>query len=253
MAAITPWGEHMEMAKDMDAGSPDQLKRAIQYSGLGDYAKAQEYLDRMLETEPENHLLWYEKSKLPIVQEDNITVKSRSVSFSTYLRLPLAEKSDYLQRCGFEISEIPEVEGLLRAPNLIADQRVRYLNMAISCAPEKERAAYKSELDTLAAHAKEKRRFDIRAVILAGSIALLLAVLAVTLLNVYFDAWFFQNLILTIITLVVPYALSVVSMTLYTKARNNGNYTAFGFVCSLLALIISNLAIINALILFLTK
>ena len=243
----------MEIAVDTNDYLRSQLTRAMQCSGLGDYAKAQEYLDQMLESNPDNYLLWYEKSKLPIVQEDSVTIKNRTISLFAYMGLTVTEKNDYLQWSGFGISELPEVESFLRVPNLVADQRIRFLKMAIACAPEKEQSEYKAELNAIIAHAKERKRKDIHAAILVGSIALVFAVLAVLSLNFIIGAWFSKRLLYMMMAIVIPYALSILGMSLYTKARNNGNPTAIGLVCNLLALIISNLAIINALVLFFMK
>ena len=62
------------------------------------------------------------------MQEDVVTVKNRSLSLSAYQQLPLPDKSTYLQQCGFEITELPEVEAL-------------ELNEAAAVSKEKERLA----------------------------------------------------------------------------------------------------------------
>ena len=237
----------------MDNDSQNLLKRAIQCRSIGDYVKAQECLDALLETDPENHMLWYEKSKLPIIQEDNIFIRNRNVSLSTYQRLPLAEKSCYLQQCGFDIAEATEIEGSLRIPNLVAKQRVKYLRMAIGYAPESEMAIYTAELDAIAASNAERNLKEIKAAVLIGVIALIVVIATVLLLNNFYSASFFQIPMNTVIVLLVPYTLSVTGMVLYSKAKNNGNSTVAGLVCNLLALVISNLTIINAVILFVAK
>ena len=149
----------------MNINTNDALKRAAQCRELGDYSKAQEYLDMLRESDPENHMLWYEKSRLPIVQE------------------------------------------------------------------------------------------EINAVVATGAIAMLVSLLTVFVINAYNSAPFFRIPMNVIILLLIPYALSVTGMTLYTKAKNGGNSTAagVGLASNLTALIISNLSIVNAAILFFTK
>ena len=63
--------------KKMKKNTNYALKRAAQCRELGDYRKAQEYLDVLIESDPENHMLWYEKSMLPIMQDD---IESQSVA-----------------------------------------------------------------------------------------------------------------------------------------------------------------------------
>jgi len=229
------------------------LKRAAQCRELGDYSKAQEYLDMLIESDPENHMIWYEKSMLPIVQEDIIAVKNRSLSLSTYQKLPLPEMSSYLQQCGFEITELPEVEACLRATNLVASQRTKYLKMAIRHAPEDVKSVYMAELSAITSASESKGRKDINAAVATGVIALLVSLLTVFVIYAYNSALFFRIPTNVIILLLIPYALSVTGMTLYTKAKNGGNSTAAGLASNLTALIISNLSIVNAAILFFTK
>jgi len=237
----------------MNDESLNLLKRAIQCRELGDYSNAQRYLDKMIEADPENHLLWYEKSKLPIVQEDTITIKNRSLSLKSYQQLSLPDKSNYLQQCGFEITEFPEIEGCLNVPNLVANQRIKYLKMAINYAPENEKYIYTAELKAITDISIERGNRDIRNIILIGIIALLASVTTVFVLNTFYNTSFFRMPINGIIILLIPYALSITGMVLYTKAKNNGNSTTIGLICNLVALVISNLTIINAIILFFVK
>ena len=234
----------------IDDKSLNFLKRAIQCRELGDYGKAQRYLDKIIETYPENYLLWYEKSKLPIVQEDTVTIKNRSLSLTAYQQLSLPDKSNYLQQCGFEITELPEIEGCLSVPNLVAKQRTKYLKMAIGYAPENEKSVYLTELKTITDISIARGKNDIKAVILIGIIALLASLSTVFVLNAFFNASFFRMPMNWVIVLLIPYTLSVVGMVSYTKAKNSGNYTVFGLVCNLVALVISNLSIVNTIILF---
>ena len=240
-------------AADMNSDSLNLLKRAVQSRAIGDYDKAKEYLDRLIETDPENHTLWYEKSKLPIVQEDNVIIRSRNVSLSTYQKLSLAEKNDYLQQCGFEIAEVTEIEDYLKVPHLVALQRNKYLKMAIRYAPEQEKLIYEAELNTLILSDEKRKQTDKWAAIILGLIALPIAIATVLSIMLFPNAMLFKVPMLVIITLLVPYILSVVGMTFSSKAKSNGAATVLGFVCNLFALIISNLTIINAIFLFLVK
>jgi len=237
----------------------DLLKLAIQQKEIGEYEKAREYLDQIIRDEPENHLAWYEKSLLPIMQGDSVTIKSRNVSLSVYQRLPLAEKICYLQQCGFSAAEIPEIEARLNAPNLVAEQRVKYLKIAIRYAPEAEKINYTSELDTITGAAAEKSRRDKKAVRSIGLTALLVSVAVISVFGIIYGAALFKTpataatILAVIIALLIPYVLSVTGMTLYARARGRENGTALGLVSNFLALIISNLSIIGAVILFAVK
>lgn len=237
----------------MNDESLNLLKRAIQCRELGDYGNAQRYLDKIIETNPENHLLWYEKSKLPIVQEDTITIKNRSLSLKAYQQLSLPNKSNYLQQCGFEITELSEIENCLSVPNLVANQQIKYLKMAISYAPENEKTIYIAELKAVTDISVERGNRDIRTIIVIGIIALLVSVTTAFVINTFYNTSFFRMPINGVIVLLIPYALSITGMVLYTKAKNNGNPTTIGLMCNLVALVISNLSIINAIILFITK
>jgi hypothetical protein len=94
---------------------------------------------------------------------------------------------------------------------------------------------------------------QIKPVIIIGIIALLVAIATVLIFNTFYNTRFFKMPMNVIILLLIPYALSVTGMVLYTQAKENGNNTVTGLVCNLIALIISNLLIINAIILFFTK
>jgi hypothetical protein len=94
---------------------------------------------------------------------------------------------------------------------------------------------------------------QIKPVIIIGIIALLVAIATVLVFNTFYNTRFFKMPMNVIILLLIPYALSVTGMVLYTQAKENGNNTVTGLVCNLIALIISNLLIINAIILFFTK
>ena len=237
----------------MDNNSQDLLKRAMQCRELGEYSKAQEYLDRLIEVEPENHLLWYEKSKLPILQEDTIIINSRTLSMSIYQRLSLPDKSNYLQQCGFGIEELPDVESNLSVPLLVENQRIKYLKMAIIHAPEQEKIVYMAELNSIIHESEDKGRKAIKATVSIGIISLLATVTAAFVFNTFRSAAIFQTPINLLILLLIPYALSVTGMVLYTKAKNLGNSTVIGLVCNLIALIISNLSIVNAIFPFFIK
>ena len=242
-----------EVKSTMEATVPDLIKRAAQHRELEEYQKAQECLDKIIRDDPENYLAWYEKSKLPIIQEDTVTVKGRVISLPQYQTLPLAEKSGYLQSCGFEIPEIQEIEERLKVPNLVANERIKYLKMAIRYAPEDVKNTYSVELNGLVTAKTVRSRRYKRAAIIIGLIALPVSVLVALVLLVFSGATFFQNILNIIITVITPYALSVVGMTLYAKAKNNDGATVLGFICNLLALIICNVSIVGAVILSIIK
>ena len=226
------------------------LKRAAQHRELEEYGKAQERLDKILLDDPENFLAWYEKSKLPIVQEDTVTIKGRSVSLPQYQALPLAEKSDYLQRRGFDVPEIPEIQERLKTPCLIADERIMYLKMAVSYAPDGVKSGYADELNGLVAAKTAKYRRYRNAAVTVGLIALAASVFAALTLCAFSGSALFQRPLSIIAVLIVPYAVSVTGMTLYSRAKNSGGKTTAGFVSNLLALIICNLSIIGTVIFY---
>ena len=228
--------------------SHNLLKRAIQCREIGDYSKAQDYLNEMIEDDPENYLLWYEKSKLPIVQEDTVTIKNRTISFSTYQKLPLADKNTYLQGCGFGITELPEIEGCLKVPAIVESQRIQYLKMAIAYAPEDIKSIYLFELKAITDTFLERGIKEKEAAISIGVIALFVSMAAVFVLNSSNAASITKIFINQVIFLSISYILSITGMVLYTKAKSNGKHTVAGLVCNLIALVISNLSIINAIL-----
>ena len=168
----------------MSESASQLLKRAMQHKDLKEYKKAQEYIDLLLEADPENHIAWYEKSTLPIIQEDTITVRNRSVSLSVYQRLPLPDRSSYLQQCGFDITDLLDMESSLRAPNLITEQNARYLKMAIRYAPEQEKIIYEAELNAIALSDETRKRAERQTVIVLGLVALPISVVVALFLRI---------------------------------------------------------------------
>jgi tetratricopeptide (TPR) repeat protein len=240
-------------AADMNDDSLGLLKRAAQYKDMSDYNKSQECLDKILENDPENHLAWYEKSKLPIVQEDIVSYKGRNVSLSRYLQYTLFGRDIYLQQCGFEPTEVQRVKNYLNVPNLLGKQRFKYLEMAIRYSPDNEKIIYESERTSIIAENKKKSEKDNIRILAIGITALITTVLAIlksSFFNIVLDSGAVIN---TIMMFVIPYVLSITGMVLYAKAKNNADRTIAGFICNLLALILSVLSMILVFVLFLIK
>ena len=137
---------------------------------------------------------------------------------------------------------------------MAAGQRLKYLKMAIAYAPEREKAVYTAEFAAITGYAEKRKRKDIRAAVSVGALAMIIAAVSSGLsLNNFYGGRFFQTPANTLIALTIPYALSVTGMSLYVKAKNNGNTTTAGLVMSLLALIISNISVVGAIIRFFIK
>ena len=233
----------------MEESAPNLIEQAERHRELEEYQKAQGCLDRIIQDDPKNYLAWYEKSKLPIVQEDTVTVKGLNVSVIRYQALPLAEKNFYLERCGFEASDIPEIMERLHVQSLIANERVKYLKMAVRYAPEDVKRDYAVELNGLVtAKAARGRRYKWAAFII-GLVALPISGFVMYALWYFWNTPFFQAPLNVVFTLLISYAISITGMTLYVKAKNNDAVTKAGFITNLLALLLSNFSIISVVIL----
>ena len=79
-------------------------------------------------------------------------------------------------------------------------------------------------------------------------IALFASMAVVFVLNSSNAASITKIFINQVIFLSIPYILSITGMVLYTRTKSNGKHTVVGLVCNLIALVISNLSIINAIL-----
>jgi len=224
------------------------MQQALRHKTLGQPAQAQSCLDQVLADDPENYAAWYEKSKLAIVQNDDVTLDGHVVSLTRYQSLVSADRRDYLQQCGFGTAQIDDIEVRLRQPALLAAQRLRFLHMAIQTAPHDAAQRYQAELDHLDAAARSERRHDVRVVAWTGLIGLVVAILAAVSVTWFWTASPQPAVLRPVVALIVAYALSVMGMVCYARARDRLNATALGLAINLVALIVTNLSVIALII-----
>jgi len=218
------------------------LQQAQTYETLEQYQQAQALIDQALAVDQRNHLAWYEKSRLPIMQTDAVMISGRAVSLSRYLALDLSQQHDYLRQCGFPETQIADAQSRLLLPNLLVAQRVRFLRMAVQTAPDDQASQYQAELDALVAGGKTSRRRDTVVVVILGLIALVCATAAgLALLSGLLHG-------IGLLALALPYALSVAGMACYSAAHERLHSTTAGLVLNLLALLISNALAIGAIV-----
>jgi len=232
----------------MTETSDTLLHEAMVHERLGEQAKARDCLDALLRQDPDNHLAWYQKSKLAVLQSDDVSLDGHIVSVARYQSLPLALRRDYLQQCGFDIVDIENAEARLRQPNLLAEQRLRFLNMAVQTAPAEAARFYRDELATLDVQAANRRRHDQRTVLLVGLAALVVSVLAAVTVALRWSAGTPIGLPWAIALLVVAYVLSVVGMSLYVHARDKLGATPAGLAVNLIALVLAILSVVALII-----
>jgi len=68
----------------------DLLKKAEYFITTGDFQKAMQNLDSILEADIEIAEAWYKKAKLPVLQEDIIIYQGKSLSVSKIQSLDTA-------------------------------------------------------------------------------------------------------------------------------------------------------------------
>ena len=237
----------------MTAMSDVLLHEAMVHERLGEPALARDCLDKLLLQEPDNHLAWYQKSKLAVLQSDDVSLDGRIVSVARYQSLPLALRRDYLQQCGFDVVDIDNAEARLRQPNLLAEQRLQFLNMAAQTAPAEAARFYKDELAALDVEADNRRRRDNRTVLSVGLAALVVSVLTAVTVVLRWVAGTPFGLPWSIAFLAAAYVLSVVGMSLYVHARGKLSATPAGLAVNLVALVLAILSVIALIINLITK
>jgi len=229
------------------------LHEALVHERLGEQAKARDCLDALLLQEPDNHLAWYQKSKLLVLQSDDVNLDGHVVSVARYQSLPLAEKRDYLQQCGFDVVDIDHAEARLRQPNLLAAQRRRFLNMAAQTAPAQAARFYLNELAGLDTEAANQHRHDSRTILSVGLAGLVVAILAAVTVVLRWSAGSPFGLPWSIACLTGAYILSVTGMSLYVRARDRLSTTPAGLAVNLIALVLVILSVVVLIINLITK
>jgi hypothetical protein len=223
------------------------LKKSNISFTTGEYQRAKEYLDDILLIDSNNAEAWYEKSKLPILQEDTIIIEGCSISVSQYYNCDVSNKLSYLQQCGLSLSKAISSEHQFQYNILIEKEHLKYLKMAVSCATSNQ-DIYKSELESLIAKQNNKGLKETRVSVRVGLITLpfiilVLSFLIYVILNIETRYLMFIN-----IGSIIPYALSIIGLTFYTKVKQEGKKTKMGFTTNVVSLILSNITIITSVI-----
>jgi len=224
------------------------LHEALLHERLGEPAKARDCLDKLLLHDPDNHLAWYQKSRLALLQSDDVSLDGHIVSIARYQSLPTAERRDYLRQCGFDIVDIDDAEARLRLPNLLADQRMRFLSMAAQIAPPASARLYRAEISTLTKRSDDSRRRDHRVVLSVGLAALLVAIAAaVTVALSWFPGASYSQFWCAA-PLLAAYVLSITGMSAFVHARDRLNATPTGLAVNLAALVVAILSVVTLII-----
>lgn len=236
----------------MEQENQSKFKKADFYVVTGDYQKATQYLNEILDADPENARAWYEKAKLPVLQEDIVIIQGCSISVSKYQSLDVTQKSAYLRQCGFTHVQALDVESLLGLNLLIEKEHIKYLENAVRFA-KNEKPKYEKELTELKAKHNKRGEREKKIAITIGSIALPLV--AIILGNLFYA--FFQMglpyLIFSTAICIVPYVLSVIGIAFYAKVKHEGNNTNTGLTLTFLSLIFSNITLISGIIFLIIK
>ena len=228
------------------------LKKADFCISTGNFQKAKEYLDALLEIDVEVAKAWYIKAKLPILQEDTITFRGCSISVAKAQNCDAGGRLEYLRQCGISPSHTAEAENLLNINLLIEKEHIKYLEKAVACSKD-DKANYLQKLTEL------KRKHAIRGINemklakLIGFITLPLIVILLANLNF---AWVKMPLLYTIISLcacVIPYILSIVGLTYFAKAVHEQQKSVIGLIFSIANIILCNIALIVGIILIIQK
>ena len=224
------------------------LKKADFCISTGNFQKAKEYLDTLLEMDVEVAEAWYIKAKLPILQEDTITFRGCSISVAKVQNCDAGGRLEYLRQCGISPLHTAEAENLLNIDLLIEKEHIKYLEKAVACSKD-GRAKYVTELTELKGKHTVRGVNEMKLAKLIGFITLPLIVLL--LANLVF-ALVKMTLPYTIVSLcvcIIPYILSVVGLTYYAKAVHEQQKSVVGLIFSIANIILCNIALIVGVIL----
>ena len=147
----------------MEKETQNLFKKADFAAAIGDYQNAKQMLDEILAQDSENAKAWYEKSKLPVLQEDAVVIQGCNVSVSKYQSLDTTQKARYLQQCGLPYSQALDGDSLLQINILIEKERIKYLEKAVKYT-KSEKTKYKKELSKLKAKNSKRGQIENKSV-----------------------------------------------------------------------------------------
>ena len=228
------------------------LKKADFCISTGNFQKAKEYLDALLEMDVEVAEAWWLKAKLPILQEDIIFYRGCSISVSTVINCDAGSRLEYLRQCGISPSHTAEAENLLNIDLLIEKEHIKYLEKAVACSKD-DNEKYMKELTELKGKHAVRGINEMKLAKLIGFITLPLIV--ILLANLVF-ALVKMPLSYTIVSLclgIIPYVLSIIGLTYYTKAVHERQKSAVGLIFNIANIILCNIALIVGVILIIQK
>ena len=228
------------------------FKKSDFYIAMGDYKKANQYLIEILEKDPKNARAWYEKAKLPILQEDTVIIEGCSISVSKYEGLDVTQKTSYLQQCGLTPSQALDGVIYLRVNLLIEKEHLRYLENAVRYAKD-EKVKYEKEFAELIAKHNNRGESEKKVAIIMGTVALPLVVIILGNLVFSFINADLPYLIFSKAICVVPYVLSVIGIAFYAKVKYEGNNTKTGLILTFLSLTLSSVALIVGVVFLILK
>ena len=228
------------------------FKKAEFCISTGNFPKAKEYLDNILEIDIEIAEAWHLKSKLPILQEDIITFRGCSISVAKAQNCDAGGRLEYLRQCGISPSHTAEAENLLNINLLIEKEHIKYLEKAVTCSKD-SRAKYVQELTELKGKHAVRGVNEMKFAKLIGFITLPLIVILLANLDFALVKMPLPYTIVSLCACVIPYILSVVGLTYYAKAVHEQQKSVVGLIFSIANIILCNIVLIVGIILTVQK
>jgi hypothetical protein len=226
-------------------------KTQIAYANCN-YKEASQHLDDILTIDYTNSQAWYEKSKLPILQEDIVIIYGCCVSVSKYHGCDITQKSPYLRQCGLSLTKALKCENYLQYDILIEKEHIKYLENAVRYNTSVNKD-YENKLIILNENYEKRGKSQKKVALIMGIVALpiILAVITSLIYSIFQSK--ISNFIFINIICIAPYILSVLGLYFYTKVINERNKTKIGLTTNLISLIFSNITIIISIIFLIIK
>ena len=230
----------------------DLLKKAEYYITIGDFQKAKQHLDSILEVDTEIAEAWYQKTKLPFLQEDIIVYRGVSLSVSKIQSLDVTERINYYRQSGIMPLRTLETDILLNVDFLIEKEHIKYLEKAVAVAKDKKEE-YQNELKELKEKHLARGQNEIKVTKAIGYITLPTITILFANLIFAFLKMGLPYLIVSLSVSIVPYVLSIIGLILYTKAKHEYKNSTVGFVFSIVNLLMCNIVLIVGVIFIILK
>ena len=230
----------------------DLLKKAEYNITIGDFQKAKQYLDSILEVDAEIAEAWHKKTKLPFLQEDIIIYRGISLSVSKIQSLDVTERINYYRQSGIMPLRTIEAENLLNVDFLIEKEHIKYLEKAVAVAKDKKEE-YQNELKELKIKHLTRGQNEIKVTKTIGYITLPIITTLLANLIVAFFKMGLPYLIVSLSVSAIPYVLSVIGLVFYTKARHEHKNSTVGFVFCIINLLMCNITLIMGITFIILK